>query len=145
MSTSDHDVLDAMDRAAMDPPQMSLAAGSVLSGGKNRLRRRRLAGTGVSLAAAAVAVTAWVGLSSGFDIRGDQIQPATTDPGETLLIAEPTFLSLRDVGDELEVSDSTGVVAVVPKDMDGEQTILDGRAGVPRRHIGRRRSVGRSR
>lgn len=76
MSTSDHDVLKAMERAAMDPPRMSLAAGSVLSGGKGRLRRRRTAGAGMTLAAAALAVTAWVGLDPTSDTALQDIAPA---------------------------------------------------------------------
>lgn len=130
MSPSERDVLEAMDRAVMDPPPMSLSPDAVVALGRGKVRRRRAVGAGMSFAVAAVAVTAWVGLSSGFDVVGDQIQPATTDPGETLLVAEPTELSLREVGDRLELSDSTGVVAHVPKDMDGEQTILDGPDGM---------------
>ncbi len=130
MSMSDRDVLEAMDRAVMDPPPMSLSPDAVVELGRSKVRRRRAVGAGMSIAAAAVAVTAWVGLSSGFDVVGDQIDPATTDPGETLLVAEPNELSLLEVGDQLELSDSTGVVALVPKDMGGEQTILDGPDGL---------------
>ncbi|MGI8947826.1 MAG: hypothetical protein ACR2FV_07620 [Ornithinimicrobium sp.] len=76
MSTSDHDVLEAMDRAAMDPPRMGLSAGSVLSGGKGRVRRRRATGAGMSIAAAALAVTAWVGLGPTSDTALQEISPA---------------------------------------------------------------------
>lgn len=76
MSTSDHDVLEAMERAAMDPPRMRLSAGSVLSGGKGRLRRRRTAGAGMSFAAVVVAVTAWVGLGPASDTALQEIPPA---------------------------------------------------------------------
>lgn len=80
MSTPDHDVLEAMDRAAMDPPSMSLSAGSVLSGGKSRVRRRRTAGAGMSLAAAVIAVTAWVGLGPTSDTLTQEIAPAGATP-----------------------------------------------------------------
>lgn len=130
MSRSERDVLEAMDRAVMDPPPMSLSPDAVVALGRHKVQRRRAVGAGMSIAAAAVAVTAWVGLSSGFDVVGYQIQPATTDPGKTLLVAEPTELSLREVGDQLELRDATGVVALVPKDMDGGQTILDGPNGL---------------
>lgn len=130
MSPSERDVLDAMDRAVMDPPQMALSPDAVVALGRSKVRHRRAVGAGMSIAALAVAVTAWVGLSSGFDVVGDQIDPATTDPGDVLLLVEQSELSLREVGDQLELSDSTGVVALVPKDMDDEQTILDGPDGM---------------
>ncbi|MBA2695109.1 MAG: hypothetical protein H0U62_04525 [Actinobacteria bacterium] len=129
MSRSERDVLEAMDRAVMDPPWLSLSPDAVVALGRGKVRRRRAVGAGMSIAAVAVAVTGWAGLSSGFDVADDEIQPATTDPGETLLVAEPTELSLREVGDQLELSDSTGVVALVRRRWTVSRRFSTGRTG----------------
>lgn len=76
MSPSERDVLEAIDRAVLDPPPMTLSPDAVVTLGRSKVRRRRAVAGGMSIAAAAVAVTAWVGLSSGFDVLGDQVSPA---------------------------------------------------------------------
>lgn len=53
--TSEQAVLEAMDRAAADPPLMHVGAESILSGGRASRRRRRTAAAGMALAAVAVA------------------------------------------------------------------------------------------
>lgn len=110
MSRSERDVLEAMDRAVMDPPPMSLSPDSVVALGRSKVRRRRAAGAGMSIAAAAVAVTAWVGLSSGFDVLGDQIAPADE------LSASVAELQLEVVDEGVRVSDGVGLDTTIALD-----------------------------
>ncbi|MGB3828829.1 MAG: SigE family RNA polymerase sigma factor [Ornithinimicrobium sp.] len=80
-TTSDEDVLDLVNRAAMDPPAMHLRAQSVLASARarrSRQRRARGAMAVAAVAAVAVAATVWVGLGPGFgNVLGDDVGPTT--------------------------------------------------------------------
>lgn len=78
MPTSEDDVLDLLNRAAIDPPSMHLAPQAVLGSAQARRGRRRRTRGGMALAAVTVAATVWLGLGSGVgDLLGDDIEPAT--------------------------------------------------------------------
>lgn len=77
MPTSEDDVLDLLNRAAIDPPEMHLPPRSVLNSAQARRGRRRRTHGGLALAAVTVAATVWLGLGSEIgDLLGDDIEPA---------------------------------------------------------------------
>lgn len=81
MPTSENDVLDLMNRAAMDAPSMSLAAHAVLSSAQNRRRKQRQTRGGMALAAFTAAGTIWFGAGSGLgDLLGTQVDSAGLTP-----------------------------------------------------------------
>ncbi|MGC1209144.1 MAG: hypothetical protein WA880_14440 [Ornithinimicrobium sp.] len=77
MPTSEDDVLDLMNRAAMDPPSMHLSPRSVLASAQGRRRKQRQTRGGMALAGLAAAAAVWVGAGSGLgDLVGTGIDPA---------------------------------------------------------------------
>ncbi len=96
MPTSEDDVLDLMNRAALDPPPMHLGPRSVLASAQMRRRHRRLTQAGMACAFAALATTLWLGLGSDLrDVLGDDLAPATPIEWDEALTFE-TELPLGD-------------------------------------------------
>ncbi len=60
-ASSDQAVLEAMDRAAADPPLMHVGVELILAGGRTRRRRRQTASAGMALATATVGALLWLG------------------------------------------------------------------------------------
>lgn len=75
---SDRQIVDLLDRAAMVAPPMHVSAGSVLVGGRRRVRRRRLQGAGVAVAAASIAGVTWVGFGQVGGATTARMVPAAT-------------------------------------------------------------------
>lgn len=79
MPLSEDDVVDLMNRAAMDPPSMSLSARSVLASAQGRRRKQRQTRGGMALAGLAAVAAVWVGAGPGVgELLGTQIDPADT-------------------------------------------------------------------
>ncbi|MDO5740736.1 MAG: hypothetical protein Q4P07_11380 [Ornithinimicrobium sp.] len=70
---SDHDILDLIDRAAIDAPHMHVSASHVVAGGRRKVRRRRVVSAGVATGGLALAGLTWLALGSGSGL--------TTAPG----------------------------------------------------------------
>lgn len=76
---SDRAVLDLLDRAAADAPQMYVAPDAVVSGGRRRVARRRTAAVGTAIGGMALAGVVWLGLGgSGLLGAEQELAPAQT-------------------------------------------------------------------
>lgn len=77
---SDRQLNELLDRAVQHAPPMHLDGQDLLTAGRGRVRRRRAAGAGGSLGAAAIVAAVWAGLAGGDGtLTGlPEIQPATT-------------------------------------------------------------------
>ena len=99
---SDRDVLDLIDQAASEAPQMYVAPTHVVEGGRRKVRRRRTAGVGMGLATLVAAGALWAGpgqdlLGSGrsTDPAGQTTTGTTTAPATgTLTAADGTVFTL---------------------------------------------------
>lgn len=131
MPTSDNDVLDALNRAAMDAPSMNLAPLSVLASAQKRRRKQRQTRGGMALAAFAAAGAVWLGSGSGLgDVLGTQVDPAGPEQGPLLWDDSVSFEApvpdggvfagfegsslVRNPGDEFMVEFADGTSPLAP-------------------------------
>ncbi len=136
MPTSENDVLDLMNRAAIDAPSMSLAPQAVLVSAQNRRRKQRQTRGGMALAAFAAAGAVWLGAGSGLgDLLGTQVDPAAPAPSPTEWDDSVSFEApmadaggsfarfegsslVRNAGDEFMIEFADGSPALAPVDSD---------------------------
>lgn len=83
MSEPNRDVLDLIDRAAADAPPLHLDRAAVVSRGRQIVRRRHAGVAASTVAALALAGTAWLGLGGGPLGPSTTVRPAATAPEET--------------------------------------------------------------
>lgn len=90
MPTSDYDVVDALNQAAMDPPSMSLAPQSVLASAKGRRRKQRQTRGGMALAAFAAVGAVWLGSGPVLgEFLGTEVDSARPDESQQVDAVPP--------------------------------------------------------
>lgn len=136
---SDHDdrsVLSLIERAGADAPSLHIDAAAVLEGGRRRVRRRRAAFTGMTLAAAAsVAAVSLGALGDGF-LATQEVAPAerevvSGDWDSELTFEDGTTFALRPSGDGVLVESAGDSFRLFDSELAGGPVLSTFGAGRP--------------
>lgn len=95
---SDRDVLEMIDRAAMAAPQMHVAPEDIVAGGRGKVRRRRIAGGGALVGAAALTGALWLTLDGAGGVSTAPLpQPAGTVWESDAAVADTLFTGYQTI------------------------------------------------